>query len=192
VSPPWWANWFPDFQVPSGGGSRLPETMLQWVAWGAIVLILAVLIYVALRTYLARRQGGAAAAALESTAASVAEERRRVEALPLPAAGRPLDLLAAAEEQYRLGHYGQAMIYLFSYQLVQLDKHQQIHLTRGKTNRQYLRELGSRPTLRRLFEQTMVAFEDAFFGHHAIDQGRFESCWVRLHEFESLTAEGPR
>ena len=34
------------------------------------------------------------------------------------------------------------MIYLFSHQLVQLDRHQIIRLAKGKTNRQYLREVG--------------------------------------------------
>ena len=40
-----------------------------------------------------------------------------------------------------------------------------------------------------LVEQTMVAFEDAFFGHHPLDQTRFESCWFRLGEFDILNAE---
>lgn len=187
VSPPGQDNWF-----TSRGGSgvdHLPDNLLQWIAWILIGLILVALLYVAARTYRARQQEALGEATTSASAEDPAEERRRVEALPLPAARRQVDLLAEAEEQYRSGHYGQAIIYLFSYQLVQLDRHQQIHLTRGKTNRQYLRELGVRPALRKLLEQTMVTFEDAFFGHHPIDQNRFEACWCRLREFESLTAE---
>jgi hypothetical protein len=63
-------------------------------------------------------------------------------------------------------------------------------LSKGKTNRQYLREVGHRAPLRQLVEQTMVAFEDAFFGRHSLDQTRFESCWFRVGEFEKLNAEG--
>ncbi len=80
------------------------------------------------------------------------------------AAGR-LDLLAEARRHYQAGNYGAAIVYLFSFQLVQLDKRQIIRLAKGKTNRQYLREVGPRAALLRLVEQTMVAFEDVFFGN---------------------------
>ena len=40
-----------------------------------------------------------------------------------------------------------------------------------------------------LIEQTMVTFEEAFFGNRAIDRVRFESCWTRLGEFETLAGE---
>lgn len=192
LSPPWWERWFPDWNGSAPSMGRLPENLLQWVAWILIALLLVVLAFVAIRTYRTRRRGAGDAAAATGAGSDAAEDRRRVEALPWPVARRQGDLLAEAEEQYRLGHYGQAIVYLFSYQLVQLDRHQQIRLAHGKTNRQYLRELGTHAPLRRLLEQTMVVFEDAFFGHHVIDQNRFESCWCRLREFESLATEGRR
>ena len=71
-----------------------------------------------------------------------------------------------------------------------LDKGQFIRLTKGKTNRQYVRELGSRWPLRRLLEHTMVLFEEVFFGHHSIGRTQFESCWLRLDEFEALVGQG--
>jgi hypothetical protein len=46
--------------------------------------------------------------------------------------------------------------------------------------------------LRQLVDQTLVAFEDVFFGHHSIDRIRFEACWRRLPEFESLLIKGTR
>jgi hypothetical protein len=103
------------------------------------------------------------------------------------AAGR-LDLLAEARRHYEAGNYGAAIVYLFSFQLVQLDRRQIIRLARGKTNRQYLREVGPRISLRKLVEQTMVAFEDVFFGNRQLRRDRFESCWARLEEFETLAA----
>jgi hypothetical protein len=187
LSPPWWWEWLPDFQA-SSWNVRSPATLLQWGAWIAIALALGVMIYVLLRAYVARRSGRVGGTP-PKTEADAAEDRRRVEALPLSSARSPADLRAAAEEQYRLGHYGQAIIYLFSHQLVQLDKRQLIHLSKGKTNRQYLYELGSRRPLRGLVEQTMVTFEDAFFGQRTIEQRRFELCWHRLDEFEMLAAE---
>jgi hypothetical protein len=41
-----------------------------------------------------------------------------------------------------------------------------------------------------MIEGTMLSFEDAFFGHHPLDQSRFESSWFNLGEFEKLNAEG--
>ena len=64
-----------------------------------------------------------------------------------------------------------------------------IRLTRGKTNRQYLREIRRRPRLVELLEMTMIAFEDVFFGHHALGRARFESCYHRLDEFETQVRE---
>ena len=59
-------------------------------------------------------------------------------------------------------------------------------LTKGKTNRQYLREIGPRRRLRDLVERTMIAFESVFFGHHPLDQRRFEACWSQVAEFQRL------
>jgi hypothetical protein len=36
----------------------------------------------------------------------------------------------------------------------------------------------------------MIAFEDVFFGDHPLERARFESCWLRLGEFETLIADG--
>ena len=100
-------------------------------------------------------------------------------------------MLDQARNFYQAGNYAAAIIYLFSHQLVQLDRRQIIHLAKGKTNRQCLREVGQAEMLRQLVGQTLVAFEDVFFGHHDIDRRRFEACWSRLPEFESLLAQGP-
>ena len=96
------------------------------------------------------------------------------------------DLLAAARRHYAAGNLTRAIVCYFGYQLVELDRRQIIFLTQGKTNRQYLRELGQRTQLRQLVNQSMVVFEDAFFGHHAPPPERFEACWSRLAEFQKL------
>lgn len=118
-------------------------------------------------------------------------EALRIDALPYPVARANLSLLDQARHFYQAGNYAAAIIYLFSHQLVQLDRRQIIRLAKGKTNRQYLREVGQAEMLRQLVGQTVVAFEDVFFGHHDIDRQRFEACWSRLPEFESFLAEGP-
>ncbi len=110
----------------------------------------------------------------------------RVSELPLQLGNVRGDFLTAARREYEAGNYSQAVIYLFSYQLLQLDRHQLIRLAKGKTNRQYLREVRPRPELRTVFEQTMLAFEDVFFGKHTLDRERFESCWTRVDDFHRL------
>ena len=96
------------------------------------------------------------------------------------------DLRGEAERNYREGNYREAIVYLYSYLLVQLDRRQVIRLTKGKTNRQYLREVRQRPELVPIFEPTMIAFEDVFFGDHPLSRGEFEKCWDRLDEFHRL------
>src|SRR5262249_31318311 len=105
-------------------------------------------------------------------------------ALPFKVRAATTDFLAEARRLYDAGQYSDAIIYLFSYQLVELDKYHVIHLAKGKTNRQYLRELRPRPLLAGVIETTMVAFEDAFFGKKQLSRETFERSWLRLNEFK--------
>ena len=175
LSPPWNLDWLPDWSF------QFPASLLQWLAWIAIGLLLAGAAYLLARAYLQRerRRGGAA----EEEAAGAADH---VESLPVPLARGRTDLLAEARRCYECGDYAQAIVYYFSYQLVQLDKRHLIRLGRGKTNRQYLREVGPSRGLHALLEQTMTAFEEVYFGRRALDRAGFESCWSRLEEFETL------
>ncbi len=170
------------------GGRPGSMSWQQWLAWGVIAALVILLAYLMVRVW--RRRGEARSlGAMGVGELDVVEEKRRVEALPSDVGRRRANLLDAARECYQEGDYREAIIYLFSYQLVRLDKRQLIRLAKGKTNRQYLREIGRRLALRRLFEQTMVTFEDVFFGNYAIDRARFESVWSHLDEFESLVAD---
>jgi hypothetical protein len=158
--------------------------MLQVLAWIAIGLGLGAVLFLLWRAFLLRPRDQEA-----GEADAEAGHAARIESLPFPVTQGRRDLLAEARRHYEQGNYRQAIIYLFSFQLVRLDRQQIIHLAKGKTNRQYLREVGAQQTLRRIIEHTMVAFEDVFFGNHAIDRERFEACWSRVGEFERLTGE---
>jgi hypothetical protein len=94
------------------------------------------------------------------------------------------DLLAQARYYYEQGNYAEAIIYLFSYQLVELDKFSVIRLSKGKTNRQYLRETSRAAVLAGALERTMLAFEGVFFGRRGLDRAAFEACWNSLPQFE--------
>jgi hypothetical protein len=184
VVEPWSCNPLADLGFGISGG------LLRWLGWAILALLLAVAVYVLVRAYRDREARLAHGGRAEPPGGD--GDADRIEALPFPVGRGRRDLLGQSRRSYQQGDYSQAIIYLFSFQLVELDKQQIIRLTKGKTNRQYLREVGPRSSLRRLVEQTMVAFEDVFFGNHALDRARFESCWARLSEFESLAAEGAR
>lgn len=122
-------------------------------------------------------------------------EAASIEQLPFPVQRPQTDLLGEARRLYQANRYDEAIVYLFSYQLVQLDRHQRIELAKGKTNRQYLAELRDDPFLREELTRTMLAFEDAFFGHHPLSRERFEECWSRIDAFDQYLqpmASGPR
>jgi len=124
-------------------------------------------------------------------ASAAPESNISVDALPFLRGRRGDNLLEQARAFYAEGNYSEAIIYLFSYQLADLDRFAHLRLARGKTNREYVRETKN-PPLRQLLEQTMVAFEDVFFGGQQLDQRRFESCWQKVSQFEELAAEGAR
>ena len=124
----------------------------------------------------------------EGVARRVIETSRdvdRVEALPFKIRKPTGDFLSEARRLYEAGEFSEAIIYFFSYQLVELDRHHLIRLAKGKTNRQYLREVRPRPSLHAILAITMVAFEDAFFGRKTLGREQFEACWRRLDEFQA-------
>lgn len=175
VTEPWNPSW--NWNLPIG-------SLLQVTAWVVITLLLAGAAYLLIRAFL-QREGRA-----QSSDDDIAGGADRVESLPVPDVDRRRDLLTEARRCYERGDYGRAIVFLFSHQLLQLDKHGRIHLARGKTNRQYLREIRSWPELRGLVEQTTLVFEDVFFGHHEVERPAFEACWSRLDEFDTLVRSG--
>jgi hypothetical protein len=157
---------------------RWVGTIARWIAWVGMAVLLLVLIALLARAFAARELRQVQPAEGESE-----PEADQIEKLPFQVRPPRNDLLAEARRHYEQGDYAQAIIYLFSYKLLALDRHGLIHLTRGKTNRQYSAELLAHPLLRQMLQHTMVAFEEVFFGHHRMERERFESCWRQLDEF---------
>ena len=172
---------------------RMPSwlwTLLEVLGWTLLVAAITLLVVALVRAYLLDASGSAAEADTAAAETAKRGDADRVESLPFALKAAQSDLLEEARRCYESGDYGQAIVYLYSYQLVQLDKCQCIRLAKGKTNRQYLRELRLQPALFRLLERTMVAFEDVFFGRHTLDRGRFESCWDGVGQFHQLLEHG--
>ena len=160
---------------------------VQWFAWLLIALVLAVLAYLLISAFLSRENKAAVSG--DTTDDDEKPCGDRVEALPFQVRRAHGDFLDEARHHYEQGNYREAIIYLYSYQLLQLDKNQLIRLEKGKTNRQYLGEARRQQPLGNLLEGTMVAFEDVFFGDHAIDRERFEHCWTQVPQFNQLVQQ---
>lgn len=88
--------------------------------------------------------------------------------------------LAAAKRS----DFAKAIMLLFSHILLGLDRQGLVQLKKGKTNRQYLRDLRNFQTLAQYFEKVMIPFEDSFFGDHRIEEHRFYECLDGLRQFQ--------
>jgi len=159
-------------------------SFLRYLAWG--ILAAALVVLVAFIVYAVRNHSRPP---FDPKKVVSPAQRAAVESLPFMDDRSRGDLLGEARRYYQQGNYSEAIIYLFSYQLVELDRFALIRLAKGKTNRQYLRELGKSPPLRPPLELTMTAFEGVFFGRRDLDRAGFEACWNQLPLFEQLVSQ---
>lgn len=162
---------------------------LAWLAWG--VLAVALVAMAGLLYWAWRHMPEAAPASPHDSVGRRLDHATDFDALPVRDLTDAEALRAAAEKARAEGRYREAMIYLYSYQLLVLDKSHFIRLARGKTNRQYLRELRPHEALASLMLRSVHLFESAFFGGRTPSAGEIESCWKRLDEFRALAARAP-
>ena len=119
------------------------------------------------------------------------QRKRRLETLPVEARDDMNDLLGAAWRAFESGDLRQAVILYFSFQLLELDKNELIRLHRGKTNREYSRELKNRINIRVLYEQAMYLFERVYFGEHKINRSEFLPLWDSREQFMAAIKQQP-
>ena len=178
------SDWQP--AAPTTSTATMPNIgwlarILQIMGITALVALLVLAVVLVSRAFLSDEVTETAGSKVVETGHDV----DRVEHLPFQLRKPTGDFLSEARRLYEAGDYSQAILYLYSHFLVQLDRQQVIRLAKGKTNRQYLRETRPRPVIYQILEITMVSFEDVFFGHHKISRQQFEASWNRLGEFEA-------
>ena len=170
-----WPNWL-NFGWFSGPGMNL----LSWVLIIAIVLLMVGLL---VWGYLRMGDDSQSAAAESEDFEAM---RKRVKELPFEIQHESeTDFRTRARRAYDVGDYTQAIMLLFSHVLLMLDHRGHIHLRKGKTNRQYLREIRTNPSLAGFYQRVMIPFEESFFGGHNVSKSTFEDCWTRLEEFQN-------
>ncbi|TWT78140.1 hypothetical protein Pla123a_09300 [Posidoniimonas polymericola] len=186
-SKPWpiW-DWFDG--LFSGFGWNFGDVLI-FLLWIVVAGLLLWLIVAMIRAYQETEQVAAATAAEEFDAKA---HLQRVEALPVTLAEKVDNYLQAARDAYDSGDLSKAIVYLFSHELLELDRAARLRLVKGKTNRQYLSELrrgvGPSPRLADILARTVRLFEAAFFGAHPPTREAFEDCWQEATEFERLLA----
>ncbi|MEN1678092.1 MAG: DUF4129 domain-containing protein [Planctomycetota bacterium] len=186
-----WLSWIGDFftWLSSFNLDFDFASLLRLLAWLVILAVAAWLIYSIVKAYQRVELYSAEKVETEDDGRTHIE---RVEALPVAVERRVGDLLGEARRLRSAGDLTMAVVYLYSHQLVQLDRAGMIRLIKGKTNRQYLRELkrASPPeTLATTLSDTMLLFERSFFGAHPPDEGKLDRCFAATEAFE-LAAKG--
>lgn len=162
---------------------------IRFLAWMALVVLLVMIAWLLIKSFLKRENSQFAD--IDEPQAPRPLDTTRVEELPLLLSTPPDDYLEAAHRHYRRGEFGPAILYLFSHQLLQLDRWHWIHLVKGKTNRQYLREVArsrskQRDELLAIFEQTVLLFEEVYFGKRIPPQGAIDQAWGQIARFEAI------
>lgn len=187
------SDWESKWTFPQNSTLTFPtwaQQLIKYLTIGLLIAALLTLLVFVVRAFLGSDMAPHARGSKKSRDEHLVGDVSRIEHLPFELRAPHTDLLAEARRLYEEGNYRLAIVYLFSHQLLFLDRHQLIRLAKGKTNRQYLREVQRKvPKVNQAVERTMIAFEDVFFGDHPLDQKRFESCWTELDVFHSRVEE---
>ena len=168
-----WGRW--DFGAALLGG-------LNAVTWAAIIVLAIALVGVLIWAIMRMNSN---AATDDENVAPIRSMEESIKQLPFDFESSTGDFRKLAQAAYTSGDYRKAITYLFSHVLVSLDQKGLIRLRKGKTNREYLRELRRHRPLANYYQHVMVPFESAFFGDHDLEKSEFEACWNQLDHFQT-------
>lgn len=177
-----WPTWLTDF---FGWVGNLFSGMGGW-GWIILLLIIAISFLAVVFYLLARTDWGRNVLARRDQkkrarkAISKEELPFELEAASLTVDGLWQQALRAKQQ----GDYRKAMMYLYSFLLIELDAHQLIRLSRGKTNRDYSRELRGALAVYPCFLATMEAFERVFFGRYSLAEQQIDDLFGQVGRLE--------
>lgn len=170
----------------TAGGTR--NGWIRWpsgdaIAYTILITLAIALLAVAVTLALASLRNWRAVARNSSQFKEIDIDPSRVTDLPFESQAEMQDPLAHARYLISQGKYDEAILFLYGYMLLALDRAGKVVLHRGKTNRMYLHELAGDRPLRNLLVPAMLAFEDVFFGRHSLEPQRFLKIWGQLDQF---------
>ena len=170
-----------------GGGGTVNQNFggliagISAMTWAALIALILLVIGI-LAWAMLRMQSQPAVDVEAAPRRSMAES---IKQLPFDLDSPTGDFRQQAHAAYVAGDYRRAMTYLFSHVLVTLDQKGLVRLRRGKTNREYLRELRAHQPISDYYQHVMVPFEASFFGDHELSKRDFETCWERHDQFQA-------
>lgn len=157
-------------------------SVFEIVSYVFLALVVGLVAYLGYRYYRRWRKLNSDEGYDERSASRTVEQSMRQLSFDVDFSGS--DFCDEAEKAYRSGDLRSAIIYLFSYVLVSLDQKGHIRLRKGKTNREYLREIRGQRGLVKFYQRVMVPFEETFFGDYQLEREDFENCWSQLGQFQ--------
>ncbi len=185
----WW-KWLTNWNLGTGGATTgswgLSAEGVAYLIWGLLGALLLTGLCFLIYHYLGDHFGWNSKA--KRGPGKLTIDPAKVSELPFDMEMTRSDPLGEAEARMRDGRYREAVIYLYSYMLLALDQTRVIHLQKGRTNRMYLRELRADRQLSDILYQTMLAFEDVYFGRHDIDRNRVEKLFDSVEAFHQRLA----
>ncbi len=166
----------PDIGKQSGA-KKILSALIFWGTLFVLAIVGILLVWAIARVMRMRMQKR------QSLPSDPGNAARRLETL-LPEVRPHLDtLFADAQESWEAGRYREALIFYFSFMLVELDKAELIVLEKGKTNHDYARELRSAPNILRFYLRTMNLFERCYYGNRPLDPDEFMPIWNERESF---------
>jgi len=165
-------------------GTNTSSGDFEYLWWFLLVVVVLIILWLIIRTMQQRDPEWQAAKARPQpgTLTSVA----RLTDLPVELSPRITNMQDEARRLAGVGNYALAIVYLYSHMLVRLTEARRIQLAKGKTNRQYLRELRSDPELWKFFSRAIAQFEGSYFGDHPPSPAMFEAL---LHDWQPWEIE---
>lgn len=166
------------------GSNTSSSSDFEYLWWFLLAVVVLVILWLILRTMQQRDPDWQAAKSRPQpgTLTSVA----RLTDLPVELSPRVTNMYDEAQRLAGSGNHALAIVYLYSHMLVRLTEARRIQLSKGKTNRQYLRELRSDPELWKFFSRAIVQFEQSYFGNHPPSPAQFEAL---SHDWQPWEAE---
>jgi len=169
----------PVFAPPAGAGAAMLGPVL---VYGLVLIGALLLIGLVVWVFMNSKVDIDSAPVSSRSDRSIAESIRH---LPFEMDVKKGDFRQQSQAAYDAGDFRMALVFLFSHVLVTLDQAKLVRLKKGKTNRQYLRELSPNRPLGDYYGDVMVPFEQTFFGDYPITKEVFEGCWHGLDGFQS-------
>lgn len=170
----------------SGEGFRI-STLITWIL--LLVVVVGSGVWVA---WILGRNGSSNSLSGSNSLQSLSAEKRlleRIQHLPEELRRENLDYRSEVQRLMQAGVFDQAVILLYAYQLLLLDRAACLRLTRGKTNRQYLREVRfSEEIGSHWFGRVINLFEQSYFGKIDIIKSEFDRCWKETEMLEGRLA----